>query len=330
MKHIRIIKAVLNLFDGEGSASGAGATAAQNTGTSFDNNQGDTKRVLPNTRGAKKTGEFDNVVFGKQPKAADNGSSAAGSNKTPDVSTTSDTADERKSRYNDLIRGEFKEVYQADVQSIINRRFKETKGYEERLASQQPIIDALMDKYGISDTGKLIEAIDKDNSFWREIAEDAGFNDVEQYRQFVKMKRENEKLNAEKKSAADADAQRATVQRWMTEAQAMSADYPGFDLNAEVQNNPRFLSLLKSGVPVRDAYEVIHLGEIKKRVADSASASAEKRVTDNVRARGSRPSENGTSSQSGPITYKTDVNKLTKKERAEVARRAMRGERIEF
>ena len=49
----------------------------------------------------------------------------------------------------------------------------------------------------------------------------------------------------------------------------------------------------------------------------------------NLKAKQSRPAENGTSSKTAVIV-KNDVSKLTRAERAEVARRAMLGEHIEF
>ena len=55
----------------------------------------------------------------------------------------------------------------------------------------------------------------------------------------------------------------------------------------------------------------------------------EQLVTDNIRAKGSRPLENGTSQQ-GAFIVKNDVNALTKEDRAEIARRVRRGEVISF
>ena len=85
--------------------------------------------------------------------------------------------------------------------------------------------------------------------------------------------------------------------------------------------------MLRAGVPVRDAYEVSHLGDIQARNAAKAAAEMEKRVMDNVRAKGMRPNENGTTSQPGVIV-KNDPSKFTKADREEIARRVRRGERI--
>lgn len=117
-------------------------------------------------------------------------------------------------------------------------------------------------------------------------------------------------------------------QKWYAEGEQLKADYPDFDLGTEARN-PQFLSMLKSGVPVKLAYEVLHMDGIKAVVAQAAAQRTEKQVVDGIRAKGARPPENGTAAQSG-FTVKDDVSKLTKKDRAEIARRAARGERITF
>ena len=104
--------------------------------------------------------------------------------------------------------------------------------------------------------------------------------------------------------------------------------YPGFDLEKE-SKNPQFLSMLRAGVPVQTAYEVIHMDDIKAGVAQTTARRTEKQVVDGIRAKGSRPPENGTSSQSA-FTVKDDPSKWTKQDRAEIARRVARGETIKL
>ena len=64
-------------------------------------------------------------------------------------------------------------------------------------------------------------------------------------------------------------------------------------------------------------------------VEQSAARAAEKQVVDTIRAKGARPAENGTAAQSA-FTVKDDVSKLTREDRAEIARRAARGDSISF
>ena len=87
--------------------------------------------------------------------------------------------------------------------------------------------------------------------------------------------------------------------------------------------------MLKSGVPVEHAYKVLHMDELMQNVVQTTAQRAEKRVVDNVRSRGTRPPENGTASRSA-ITVKDDVSRLTKADRAEIAKRVARGEIVKF
>ena len=63
------------------------------------------------------------------------------------------------------------------------------------MGQYQPVIDMLMQRYqiGDGDMGKLSQAIENDDAYWSEAAEEAGMS-VEQYKQFQKLQRENEAL----------------------------------------------------------------------------------------------------------------------------------------
>ena len=93
----------------------------------------------------------------------------------------------------------------------------------------------------------------------------------------------------------------------------------------EINTNPDFLALLQRGVSVEQAYKVLHMDDFLSK----ATAQAEKTVTDNIRARGARPQENGAAPKSA-VVVKDDVSKLTPADRAEIARRAAMGETITF
>lgn len=304
----------LHLFEGEGGGEG---------GT-----QGDAvaQTVPGNTRRGKSSGEYDNVLFGKQPEQVD-GTPVAGEKQEAEVQTTSNTLEERRQSFKDLIKGEYKDLYDEEVQTILKRRLKDEKGLKEQVSQMQPIIDLLNQKYQVQggDMAKLMEAIEGDDVYWADAAEEAGMT-VEQYKKFQKLQRDNEQLIREQQMRQGQENANRQVQAWYQQAEALKATYPSFDLAAESQN-PQFLSMLKSGVPVQHAYEVIHMEEIKAAERQLAAKAAEKQVTANVRARGSRPAENGTNSQ-GAFTIKNDPSKWSKKDRAEVVRRAQRGEQI--
>ena len=341
MKFKYLLNIRLDLFDGGAAAGGDGAGAAAPASQNGDGAKGGSQAAPGSTRRGK-SGEFQNVLFGKQsaPAAAGEGggqegqqqSSVAGSDKDkqPGVTTTSDTLEARRKAFQDLVNSEeYKDIYTEETQRIINRRFRETQNLEQQVARNQPLIDMLMQRYKISDgdIGKLTAAIENDDAYWSEAAEEAGMS-VEQYKQFQKLQRENAALMRDQQQRRSQQAAQQQLQKWYGEAEQVKGVYPSFDLNAEVKNQ-QFLSMLKSGVPMQHAYEVVHLDDIKAGVAKMQAKATERQVVDGIRAKGARPQENGTTSQSA-FTVKDDVGKLTKAERAEIARRVARGEIIKF
>ncbi len=326
MKFIKLLDICLSLFDGDGS--GAGAQAAGQTGSGAS---GESTAAPGNTRRGK-SGD-SSVLYGKQANAAeepgrDKGKdSDAGREEKQGVTVTSNTLEDRRKAFLDLVNGEYKDVYTEETQRIIDRRFRETKNLEQQVGRYQPVVDMLMQRYkiGDGDVAKLAAAIENDDAYWSEAAEEAGMS-VDQYKQFQKLQRENEALRQAQLQQQGQQAAREKLNQWMEEGESLKAVYPDFDLGAE-SRNPQFLSMLKAGVPVRHAYEVIHMDEIKAGVAQNTAKQTEKQVVDGIRARGARPVENGTLSQSA-FTVKDDPGKWSKKDRAEVARRVARGETI--
>lgn len=328
----------LDLFDGAaGAGDGAGGSPQDSGGSA----QGGTQAGSGTTRRGRSGGAYSGVLFGRQEPPAQSagapgteagrqaGSSDAGKGKEAEVQTTSSTLDEKRRAFRELVTGEYKDIYTEETQRVIDRRFKETKGLQEQVQRAQPVIDMLMQRYKITDGdyGRLTKAIESDDAYWSEAAEEAGLS-VEQYKAFQRLQRDNAALLREQRQRQSQMAAEQQLQRWYGEAEQVKSLYPSFDLSAEVQND-QFLSMLRAGVPVQHAYEVIHMDEIKAGVAQMTAQATEKQVVDGIRAKGARPQENGTTAQSA-FTVKDDVSKLTKKDRAEIARRAALGERIVF
>lgn len=309
MKKFNIFPIFLAMFDG-GAASGAGGASAAGTGTG-DTNGGSASTQQSDT-GAK-------VVLGKPPKAT-----------TGTQPPAAGEGEDRSAQFKAMIQGDYKDLYDAEVQSIINRRFKETKGLQDSLSAQAPIIEQLSQKYGIqgNDLNALRAAIDDDDAMWAEQAEDAGMT-VEQYKQVQKIEWENAQLRKNQEDQLAIQRSQQQVQTWLQQAEAMKADerFKNFDLRKEISDNPEFLNLLQAGIPVDHAYSVLHLNDITQNAANTAAQQTEKAVTANIRARGNRPAENSASSQAATI-YKSDPSKWTDAEFAEAIRRSKRGEKI--
>ena len=342
---------------GEGANSGVLTQGVAGKNSASPGSVGENKAgVTPTPRSRRNAGVYDNVKFGKQPTAegagADdgviasdagkdgNGAAKSAENTVAEADKKADapkSREERRRAYDEFIKGEGKEFYAEDTQKIVSKRVGDLKAMEEKMGKLQPFMDALSDKYNLSpdDLEGLMKAIQSDRDFFSEAAAEAGMDNPETYRQFREAQRKTKAMedaqNAQK--AAEEAARRQNfvqqkMQAWQTEAEGVKAKYPGFNFEAD-SANPQFMSMLRAGVSIEAAYRALHHDEIVAGAVDNARAQTEKSVVENIRAKGSRPAENGTSGAS-TFTYKSDVSKLSRADRAEIARRAARGEKIVF
>lgn len=327
MKRMKLYRVLLGLFDGEGG-SGTGAVSGGTTvgGTNASTGAGKTTvSTQPSNSGAKSQAE----VPAQTP-------SVAGENKQKSL-------EERRKAYRELMDGEYKDLYQEDTQGLINRRFKETKDLRDTNAKQKAVLDILAQKYKVEDgdAEKIRAAIEKDDDMWSEMAAEAGFDDVAKYRDYLSLQNETKALREAEKQRREAQerAEKAVKEqrfiqektaKWNAEAEGLKATYPEFDISRETQNK-EFMSALsfydKAQVqnPVERAYKATHHDEIVSGAVEKARAETEKNVVDNIRAKGKRPAENGTQNNSS-FTAGVDWSNLSKSQRAELLRRAERGE----
>lgn len=321
----------LQMFADGGGGDGGSATASTDTGTATT--QAENKSGLANrTSGRRNKGELTNVIYGKTEEPAgseevNNNNLDAEGKHEPDVTTSSNTLEERKKAFEDLINGEYKDLFTERTQAIIDRRFRETKNLESQVNEAKPILDILMSKYKIADgdISKLAKAIETDDTYWEEAAEEAGLS-VEQYRLVQQLERENAELRRMQRQAEGQRNMDNQLNEWYRQGEELKKIYPEFDFKKECQNK-EFLGLLKANIPVKHAYETLHLSELITGAASVAAQQAEQRTVSNIRSRASRPAENGTSSRS-TATIKSDVSSFTRADREEIARRVARGERI--
>mgnify|MGYP007101839007 CR=1 FL=1 len=297
---LTLLKAVLDLFEG-----GAGAAGAP----SGDSGSASAAGMQPGDNAAQAAEELTQGDAGPQEEAP------------------APTLEERTKAYKELVTGEYKDIHTSEMQKIINRRFAETKNLQQQVEGQQAIIDRLASKYGTDDLQALGDAIDHDTSLWEEEADRAGLT-TDQYVKIQALERQNARLIKAQAEQAKAAERQQRIRGWMAESDTMKQQFPGFDLETELAN-PRFGAMLQSGVPMKDAYQVMHFDEIQNLTAQAAAHQAEANVTANIKAKGSRPTENGLQQQSA-FTTKTDVRHLTRQDRAELAERARRGETITF
>lgn len=315
---LELITTNLHLFDG--GASGGAAPGGEGSASAGS-------EVAANGRQSRSKGEFANVVYGKPEEGTASGESIDNGN-GGEADHIEKTLEDRTKEYEKLIKGEFKDIHQSNIDRIVKNRLKDYNDVKKLADDQGAIIERLNSKYHTDgNLESLLQAIDNDDAMWQDEAYEAGLS-VEQYKELKKLERENSKLlNAEKERQAQAKAQ-AQVEAWTQEAEALKSKIPAFDLANELQN-PEFGRLVQSGIPMETAFKVTHFDELANGLASAVQAQTEKKITDNVRAKGNRPVENGTTTTSA-FTYKTDVSKLTRADRAEIARRAAQGDKISF
>lgn len=294
----------LRLFDGGGAA---GAAAAGDGGANAATSQ-DGAQTISNQNPAN---PGDNNA-----SPADAGQEAQ---KTPE---------QIQAEFQKMIRGEYKDAYTKEFQRQFNARFKDAKATQERLESYQPIIDMLSSRYNISDgdMGKLSSAIRSDRAIWAEAAEEAGMT-VEQFRHVKQIEAENARFKAEQQQNIRQQMAQRQMEVWNGQVEEVRKSYPNFNLEDEL-NNPGFKAMLRAGASIRNAYEATHLDDIKKSLVASTAQQTTKEVTDNIKAKGMRPTEVGGSQSGVPLSM--DLKNSTKAQRDEWARRAERGETITF
>ena len=284
-----------------GTAEGQGVTAAA---------------ALPQTKG-EKSNPLASVKYGIQEESA------------PAAEVQTVAQPDRNAMFEQLIKGEYKDLYDAKVQDTIQKRLKSSKETVDKYNALAPTLELLGNKYGVDagDTEALIKAISEDDSYYEQEALEKGMT-VQQLKEVKKMERENAELKAQMQEAQRQENGKKLYAAWMQQADEAKKVYPSFDLRAEM-NNPKFVDLLKSNIDVRTAYEVLHKDEIIPAAMQFTAKTVESKLAKSIAANGARPSENGMSSQSAAVV-KSDVSQLSKADRAEIIRRVQRGEKIKF
>ena len=284
-----------------GTAEGQGVTAAA---------------ALPQTKG-EKSNPLASVKYGIQEESA------------PAAEVQTVAQPDRNAMFEQLIKGEYKDLYDAKVQDTIQKRLKSSKETVDKYNALAPTLELLGSKYGVDagDTEALIKAISEDDSYYEQEALEKGMT-VQQLKEVKRMERENAELKAQMQEAQRQENGKKLYAAWMQQADEAKKVYPSFDLKAEM-NNPKFVDLLRSNIDVRTAYEVLHKDEIIPAAMQFTAKTVESKLAKSIAANGARPSENGMSSQSAAVV-KSDVSQLSKADRAEIIRRVQRGEKIRF
>lgn len=235
-------------------------------------------------------------------------------------------AEERKKAY-EAAKAQFKDEYDADVQSIVKDRLKTSKAKNAdltgKLKTLDPILQKLASKYGVdaADISAIAKAYEEDDSNFEDEAYERGMT-VEQLRYERQLEARSRELAAIEEEKAKEEQYRI----WDAQVAETQRYYPGFDIGLEMQNEA-FASLMRSGVPIKTAFEVVHHQEMMQGAMQFAAQRATNEVSNKVKSNLSRPVENGTNAQAASVAgYNPSAMSLEQLE--EIARRVKAGEQI--
>lgn len=309
----------LFLFDGEGGAETGGEAALPTAPAKYRN----VNRVVTNVASepAEEAASQPDPVGDEAQEAQDN-----------------PTEPTKKASFDDLIKGDYKDDFQARVDKVVNARFAKERAAQEQHAkfteTVSPLLTTLAARYGkeVDDIKGISDALESDNAYFASKAEEMGIS-VDDYRRQVDMQKQmvsyQQMQQQMRKMQADQERQQRIAEihgKWARETEETQKLYPSFDFDAENQSED-FRKLLEAGVSVKAAYEVVHKDELLSGAIGYAVAETKKRTAKDIAARGNRPMENGASGQAAQVSA-FDYDKLSRRAKDEMEKRAMRGEKV--
>lgn len=247
-----------------------------------------------------------------------------------------DPAQKRRA-FGQLMQGE----YAAEFEEAMQRAAQLAVQSVQENPAVKGLLEALGEAYGI-DAGNaenleaLTEAVKsgkvKNDEYYETLAAERGIS-VKTAREMDRMESELQRANAEKQRAeqvrqAAEHQQRAAAVRaqWEAEAARLKVKYPAFELD-EVLNNPSVADMIRRGIGLEAAYRAAYFDQLMEASTARTAQQVEQGVTARIQQRAQRPAENG-AHPGGAAEMKVDVAHMTAKQRAELAKRARRGERI--
>lgn len=302
---------------GAGGSSDAGAAPGQST-TGVNG----ADAALQSYRQYKKTGKIPAQI------AAPEGQPAQERPANAETPATRDYAAE----FDQLINGEFKEVYGKKVQGTIQDRVKNIKVAEENLAKVTPVMEVLYQQYGIEngDVDALMKKLTDDDSLYEQEALEQGVPvDILKKMKSTELQLKQLQTQAEYRQQAEQQAQlNATLDMEQAE---MRKVYPNFDIRREIygEKQQQYQKLLSTGMmSVRAAYEFLNKDTLQPQMASAIAQKTAENLSRSIQAGSSRPVENGMSGSRGQTPLSDDPRTWSKERLAQAKKDAYAGKKV--
>ena len=311
------LKLRLQMFaeGGDGSAAGAAEAGAQ-AGVQPESPAPENKR--------QKRNPLQNVKYGRQLPEQQA--------EVQQKDAQAQVASAQTESFDELIRGKYKQDFDARVQAIVQDRLKNSKKSDETLSKLQPVLQMLGSQYGIDasdissiDADAFAQKVLDDRKYYEQEAAEKGIP-IDAYMKMKRVERENDVLRRQGQQYLAEQQRREQFGRLMSQFEDVKQVYPQADFKTEMEN-PAFGRLVANGVDARTAYEVIHRDEIQRGAMQYAVQRTKEQVAASMAANSRRPVENGNTATPASIT-KEDPSTWTAEDRREIRRRVQNGERI--
>lgn len=210
-----------------------------------------------------------------------------------------------------------KDEHQAYMDNIIGKRLGEQRKKNEEYENLLHTFEQYFEVEGIEGLKKKAE----------ELLEDIAYQRGTTKEKLLQQQRELQELR-NFRAMQEQQRQQAFINAFTADCEKLSKSNPELygDIKPdELMQNKRFLQMLGYGIPFKQAYDALHIDELVKK----QTAKAKKSTLDNVKAKGTRISENATK-RTKAASIKIDPSKMTDEQIAELEERAARGERITF
>lgn len=297
----------LQLFADGGGDGGDGGSASASVGEALGHDSGEDRIEASIPEKAKK--------YYQKAKEKHSGSTTDASKSNDDNGqATNDHSTTDKLSYQDMIKSdEYKAEHKAYMDKAIGDRLKKYKGIEEDLGKHKALLDTVAFKYGVNPEDEnfidvLRDKIDADDSYYETYAMEHDIS-PEDARKVVTMQRKAEAYDAHQAEMARQEQARQQIMLLRQNAERTKAQFPQFDLDAEMQDEKfRKLCAATNG-DTNAAYITCHYNEIISNTVQMASNKIKEQTAQAVASNQARPVENGLSSQA-PSVVQQDFSKM--------------------
>lgn len=292
----------------ESSAAGTQATSFQQGDTLGDGRQVQGAQVAAELNRQMKRHPELRKVYGQRPQGTTPQNQPAQAEAQPEKTI--------QERWEELKKGEYKELYGQDVQSAIQDRFKNQADLQKQLDQQNAVLELAMKDRRVNSVEDLLKSYQNDDSLYEDEAAEAGMS-VDSFKTMKALEKENARLHQMEQASIQDQLMRNHFTKLTKQAEELRKVFPDFDLRTELQN-PEFFRLTSPevGISVEDAFYTLHGKELAAASMKAGMERAQQQLGQTIRAQGMRPIEGAAHGQGQPAAQAPmDFSHMTRKER---------------